>query len=48
MYVRKTTELMKDIKEELKWRYILYSWIGRLSAAKISVLANLVYDPVQA
>lgn len=35
---------MNEIKEEVtKWRYIPYSYIGRLNIAKMSVILNLVY-----
>ena len=44
IFVRKTKTLMKHTKEELnKWRNMLYSWIGRLSTVKMSVLFNLKY-----
>ena len=43
IYVRKTTKLLKDTKEELnKWRDSLCSWIVRLNIVEISVLPNLV------
>jgi hypothetical protein len=32
---------MKEIKEDLnKWRVILFTWIGRLSIVKMSIITN--------
>lgn len=41
--MRRTTNLIKEIKDPNKWRDILYSWIGRLNIVKMSVLPNLIY-----
>lgn len=36
IYMRKTTKLIKDIKELYKWKDIACSWSGRLSIVKMS------------
>ena len=35
--------LMKNIKEQNKWKCISCSWIGRLNSVKMSFLPNLIY-----
>ena len=36
--------LMKEIKEDLdKWRDLPYSWIGRLTLAKVLIFSKVMY-----
>ena len=35
---------MREIKEDTnKWKYILYSWIGRINIVKIAILPKAIY-----
>lgn len=43
LYAENYRILIKEIKDLNKWRDILFSWIGRLSIVKTSIVSNLIY-----
>ena len=44
LYSENYTTLKKEIKEDTnKWKYILYSWIGRINIIKMSILPKVIY-----
>ena len=42
IYMRKTTKLMKEIKDLNKWRDIPCSWVGRLDIVEMLVIPNII------
>ena len=44
LYSENYTTLKKETKEETnKWKHILYSWMGRISVIKMSILPKAIY-----
>ena len=44
LYIENYKTLMKEIKDDTnRWRNILWSWIGRLSIVKMSILPKIIY-----
>ena len=44
LYIENYKTLMKEIKDDRnRWRNILYSWIGRISIVKMSILSKAIY-----
>ena len=41
LYVKNYAMLIKEVKEDLKWRDILHSWIGRLNIVKMLCLPKV-------
>ena len=43
LYIENYKRLMKEIKEDTnRWRNIPYSWIGRISIVKVSILPKAI------
>ena len=44
LYEKNFKFLKKEIEEGLrKWRYLLYSWIGRINTVKMATLPKAIY-----
>ena len=44
LYTGNYKRLMKEIKDDIKgWRDTLYSWVGRISIVKMTILPNAIY-----
>ena len=44
LYTENYKTLMKEIKDDInRWRYIPFSWVGRINVVKMTILANTVY-----
>ena len=44
MYSENYTTLKKEIMEDTnKWKYIPYSWTGRINVIKMSILSKAIY-----
>ena len=44
LYAENHTTLMKGIKDDKnRWRYIPYSWIGRINIVKMTILPKAIY-----
>ena len=44
LYIENYKAVMKEIKDDSnRWRNILWSWIGRLSIVKMSILPKIIY-----
>ena len=44
LYTENYKTLMKEIKDDINsWRDIPYSWVGRVSIMKMTILSNAIY-----